>query len=114
MMVPDTTINAAGGGQKKEEMDWNNMDMWTTSPFAVGIIELPSSTSTGAPKVYRDFEIVNMMIAGSAKNKQTKTPRLIDETTDPYCNDDFITKMIQGSKRFSKKSSSVVSGKSTC
>ena len=114
-MLPETNnMNAVGGGTgSRPEMDWNSMDMWTTSPFAVGISELPSSQSTDAPKVYRDFEIVNMMIIGSAKNK-IKSPRLIDEKTDPYCNDEFITKMIQGSKRFSSKKSSVVSGKSTC
>jgi len=110
----EITIYAGGGGSERSEpapeMDWNNMDMWTTSPFAIGIVELPSSNAV-APKVYRDYEIVNMMITGSSKNR--KTPRLIDEKSDPYCNDDFITKMIEGSKNFPKKVL-IKSGKTTC
>ena len=101
-----------GGGAKTTpapEMDWNSMDMWTTSPFAIGIVELPSLVQ---PKVYRDWEIVNMMVAGSAKNK-SKTPRLIDEKHDPYCNDEFIRKMIEGSKNF-PKNVLIKSAKTTC
>ena len=109
----EISIDVGGGGtgetRPAPEMDWNSMDMWTTSPFVIGIVELPSSNAV-APKVYRDYEIVNMMITGSAKNR--KTPRLVDENNDPYCNDDFITKMIEGSKNF-PKNVLIKSGKTT-
>ena len=100
------------GGVRPADMDWNSMEMWTTSPFAVDY-KLNSSTKTGETKVYRDYEIVNMMIQGSAKKK--KPPRLFDETKDPYSNDEFITKMVQGSKRFRTKGLLLSSsGKTSC
>ena len=108
----EATIAGGGAGTNPApEMDWSNMDMWTTSPFTIGIVELPSSNPE-APKVYRDFEIVNMMIAGSAKNR-SKTPRLIDEKKCPFCTDDFITKMIEGSKYF-PRNVLTKSAKATC
>lgn len=73
-------------------MDWNDMDMWTTSPFEQKAQE--PATSPEGVKEY-DYEIINRMLAGSATMKQLKPTWALNPADDDA---ELISKMIMGSK----------------
>ena len=85
-------------------MDFNNMDMWTTSPFEQPASQGPARTSTVGTMEY-DYEIINRMIAGSAMAKKMQPTWAINPEDDDAA---LISKMILGSKHHNNKESPLI------